>query len=187
MVENPRVRGIREQLERSRLFYGEALSADDPTDSFRRLIASVYFGRAALEVMRESAKLGELQIDVHEFDRQLAEVIPRYRLIHAIRIRDFHRFAVMGPGHIQLEHKVSVPPLGEVLVQLYPDPVNPRLSITTSDGSRDYQFLMTSGDLVQDERESEPVPLRDLMRDYLAQLPRAIDRFVSLQRSPDRS
>jgi len=63
-------------------------------------MASVYFGRAALEIMRESAKHEELTIGLKKFDKRLAELLPHFKPIKTIRIQDFHRFGVLGPGYI---------------------------------------------------------------------------------------
>ncbi len=40
---------------------------------------------------------------------------------------------------------------------------------------------MTSGNLVQDEQEDVAIPVRDVLKEYLEQLPLAIDEFKSLQ------
>src|SRR5437016_5434462 len=106
--ESHRLQGIREQVERANLFLREATESENPTDAFRRLMAAVYFARAALEIMRESAKAGELTVSTRELDARLGGLLPRYRLIKAIRIRDFHRFGVLGPGHLVLEHSIRL-------------------------------------------------------------------------------
>jgi hypothetical protein len=149
--ENPRLNGVVEQFERATLFYREAIASSDPKDSSRRLIAAVYFGRAALEIMHESARAGGLKISQKELDRRLAELLPHYKLIKAIRIRDFHRFVVLGPGHILLEQKIRVPPHGAAEVSLFPNPADPQFETNLSDGSRNFEFFLTSGVLVQDE------------------------------------
>lgn len=182
-IENPRLSGVVEQFERATLFYREAIASWDAKDSFRRLIAAVYFGRAALESMRESGKIGELTIDQKEFDRKLAELLPHYRLIRSIRIRDFHRFGLLGPGHILLEQTIRVPPHGTAEVSLFPNPADPRLEIKLSDGSRNYEFFLASGELVQDEDHERAVPMKSVMAEYLSELPKAIDLYRSILRS----
>ncbi len=180
--ENPRLKGVVEQFERATLFYREAIGSSDAKDSFRRLIAAVYFGRATLEIMLESAKNGELTIGQREFDRRLAGLLPHYKLIRAMRIRDFHRFGVLGPGHILLEQKIQVPPHGTAEVSLFPNPADPQLETKVSDGSRNYKFFLTSGELVQDEAYERAVPLKSVMAEYLSGLPKAIDLYRSCQR-----
>lgn len=180
--ENPRSKGMVEQFERATLFYREAIGSSDAKDSFRRLIAAVYFGRAALEIMRESARAGELIINLEEFDRRLAELLPGYKLIRAIRVQDFHRSGVLGPGHILLEQEIRIPAYGTAEVSLFADPSDPRLETKLSDGSRNYKFFLTSGELVQDEVYEHAVPLRSVIAEYLSELPKAIDLYRSCQR-----
>jgi hypothetical protein len=175
--------GVIEQYDRAELFYREAIESSEPRDSFRRLMAAVYFGRAALEIMRGSAKAGALKIELREFDQRLAELLPHYNLVKAIRIRDFHRYGLLGPQHILLEQKIVVPPHGTTEVGLSTNPADPQLEIELSDASRNFEFFMASGDLVQSEDYERPVPLKRIMAEYLAQLPNAIDLYRSALRS----
>ena len=63
MSENPRLAGIYEHLRRAELHLAEAHQVKDYDSAFPKLIAAVYPARAALELMREAAKAGELTID----------------------------------------------------------------------------------------------------------------------------
>src|SRR6266404_3496821 len=87
---NPRLAGVKEQITRARLLLEEAHAVRDYDLAFPKLIAAVYPARAALEIMREAARLGELTVPAKEFDRLVEERVPRWRLIHVVRVRDFH-------------------------------------------------------------------------------------------------
>src|SRR5439155_26954251 len=98
MRENSRLAGINEHLRRAELHLAEAHQVKDYDSALPKLMAAVYPARAALELMREAAKAGELTIELGELDRRITEAIPRNRLIKAIRIRDFHHFGIKGGG-----------------------------------------------------------------------------------------
>lgn len=183
--EDLRIAGVEEQVERAKLLFEEARAAPTFADAFRKLIAAVYPARAAVELMRESAKRGELVVSLGEFDRRLSELVPRHRLIWAVRIRDFHRYGVVGGGRMVVESQITLPPHCEAEFSMYPDPANPRPVINLSDPSGSYKFLLTSDVVVQDETEPEAISYWTLLGDYLEQLPKAIARYCSLLRRPD--
>lgn len=182
VLPNPRLAGVKEQLTRARLLLEEAHAVRDYDLAFPKLIAAVYPARAALEIMREAAKLGELTLSPQEFDRRVEELVPRYRLIHAIRIRDFHRYGIQGGGRIMVEFSITVPPHGHAQFSMYPDPVNPRPAVQFSDPSGSYKLLLTSDVVVQDERESRAVPYWVLLAEYLEQMVALVREFESVLR-----
>ena len=134
--------------------------------------------------MREAARLGELIVSPQEFDRLVEELVPRYRLIHAIRIRDFHRYGVQGGGRIMVEFQIRMPPFGHAEFSMYSDPVDPRPEVRLSDPSGSYKLLLTSHVVVQDERESRAIPYWVLLREYLEQMDGLVGEFGSLLRKP---
>jgi hypothetical protein len=183
MREHPAVRGIVEHLDRATLFDSEARAAPGPTAAFRHWIASVYFLRAAVELMRESAIRGELTVDLPQLDRVIATLVPRWRLVHRLRIRDFHYYGVLGPGHMQLEFQLRLPALGQGNIHFRVNPSRPGLRCEISDGSRNYKYFLTSGFLVQDHLEPRPILLPRLVDEQLRQIPRALHAFVQVLRS----
>ena len=187
VAANARLAGAKEQLVRARLLLEEAHAVTDYDVAFRKLIAAVYPARAAVEIMREAARLGELSVSLQEFDRRVEELVPRYRLIHAVRIRDFHRYGVQGGGRIMVEFQIRMPPLGHAELSMYPDPVDPRPEIRLSDPSGSYKLLLTSDVVVQDERESRALPYWVLLREYLEQMDGLVGEFESLLRKPTPS
>jgi len=187
VAANPRLAGAKEQLTRAWRLLEEAHAIRAYDAAFPKLIAAVYPARAALEIMREAAKLGELTVSLQEFDRRVAERVPRYRLIQAVRIRDFHRYGVQGGGRIMVEFKIRMPPLGHAEFSMYPDPIDPRPEVRVSDQSGSYTLLLTSDVVVQDEREAQPIPYWVLLREYLEQMDALVGEFESLLRKPRSS
>ena len=186
-LSNHRLAGVKEQVVRASLLLEEAHAVTDYDVAFRKLIAAVYPARAALEIMRAAARLGELTVSLREFDRRVGERVPRYRLIHAVRIRDFHRYGVQGGGRIMVEFQIRMPPLGHAELSMYPDPVDPRPEVRLSDPSGSYKLLLTSDVVVQDERESRAIPYWVLLREYLEQMDGLVGEFESLLRKPTPS
>ncbi len=183
MRHHPAIRGILEHHERAYLFAAEAAAAPGPRAAFRHWMASVYSLRAAIELMRETAKRGELHVGIDRLDQLVDSLMPRSRLIRRLRIRDFHHYGVMGPRHLMLQFQIRLPAYGQGRATFYVDPSNPRLRLRISGRSRNYSFFMTSGLLVQDELEPVPISLRRLVAEQLNQLPKTVGAFVGLLRS----
>src|SRR5207247_9926333 len=97
MRQHPAVRGIVEHLERASFFDTEARSATNPTAAFRHWIAAVYFLRAPVELMHGAADRGELTVGLPQRDRLIVRTVPRWRLVHRVRIRDVHPRSVLQP------------------------------------------------------------------------------------------
>lgn len=183
MRQHPAVRGIVEHLERAAFFDTEARSANNPTAAFRHWIAAVYFLRAPVELMREAAGRGELTVGLPEWDRLIFRMVSRWRLVHQLRIRDFHHGSVIGPRHMRMEYTLRIPALGHADVRFRVNPARPRLRIGVSDGSQPTRFFFTSGFLVQDHLEPRPILLPHLVDDQLRHLPRALHAFLQMLRS----
>jgi hypothetical protein len=179
----PGSRGIVEHLERATFFDTEARSATNPTAAFRHWIAAVYFLRAAVELMRETAGRGELTVGLPEWDRLIVRMVPRWRLVHQLRVRDFHHGSVIGPSHMRLEYTLRIPALGHADVQLRVNPARPHLRFGVSDGSRPSKFFLTSGFLVQDHLEPRPILLPRPVDEQLRHLPRALQALLQVLRS----
>lgn len=109
---HPRLLGVKEQARRAKSLLEEALAEPSYERAFPKLIAAVYPARAAIEIMRESAKAGELSMPLPDFDLRVAQLVPSFRLVHAVRIRDFHQYGILGGGRILATFQVTVPPLG---------------------------------------------------------------------------
>lgn len=177
-----RLSGVTEQLARARRLLQEACAGRDYEDAFPKLIAAVYPARAALEIMREAAGRRELSVSLREFDCLVEQRVPRWRLIHAIRVRDFHHGGVRGGGRILVQFRIHLPPRSEARVSMRANPFDPRPEVRLSDPSGSYKLLLTSDVVVQDEREPQAVPYWVLLREYLEQLEALVPEFEALSR-----
>jgi hypothetical protein len=175
---------VKEQLARATHLLQEAHAVHNYDVAFPKLIAAVYPARAALEIMREAAKLGELAMSPREFDRLVDDRVPRWRLIHAVRVRDFHHYGVQGGGRIMVEFQIRLPPLGQARVSMRANPFDPRPQVRLSDPSGSYKLLLTSDVVVQDERETRAVPYWVLLAEYLDQMDALVGEFESFLRKP---
>lgn len=108
---SPRLLGVREHVERSRMLLDLARSQGRPDATFRLLMAALYSSRAVVEVMLEAAERGEIpahagpdaKTNRAAFEAQIAPSIPFYDLIERIRIHDFHRFGIAPPNPVLME------------------------------------------------------------------------------------
>jgi hypothetical protein len=178
----PRLAGIREQISRAQMHLREALASADPTTRFRKLIAAVYPGRAAVEIMREAAAQGEVAVDRDELDRQVAAVLPHHQLIQAIRFHDFHRFGVIErPGvFIGGPMRIRTRKGGGAQIQFLPS--GPRI---TKRGNADVVLnrpLQMNSGRVFDDASRDWVPIEQAIRDYVEALPAALELFECLWR-----
>lgn len=101
--------GIR-YLKRSFLPGREATSLKDLDGQLRAWLASV-------ANQRLDGTTHQLVADAWQQERPKLQPLaghPPYPYVPEVRrrIRDFHRFGVLGPGHVLLEHKMRVPPHG---------------------------------------------------------------------------
>ncbi len=119
--------------------------------------------------------------------RLVNERVPRWRLIHAVRVRDFHHYGVQGGGRIMVEFQIRLPPLGQARVSMRANPFDPQPRVRLSDPSGSYKLLLTSDVVVQDERESHSVPYWILLREYLEQMDVLVADFRTLFLLPTTS
>ena len=175
-----RIKAVREQHERAALFYREATESDDQVDRFRRLIAATYFCRAALEIMYEGAKAGDLTIEEKPFRKRMEEMLPRSNLIYKIRIHDFHRFGVSEYPGLSLMGPIALSARngGMAQVQLTSRGIETR---TSGEATVDFNRpLVLKEDKILDDTSGEFVSLLEILGEYIEALPQAIRVFESL-------
>ena len=182
MLLSPHAQDAVEHYERSVRFFNAAVRSADREDGYRQLVTSAYYGRAVLEVMRERARVGALQVSRREFDRRLARLLPRWRLVKAIRIQDFHRSPLTFDGRMVGYFQIRLPARVTAVLSIANDPNDPRPEVIVSDGSSRFSFLVFGPNLIQDEREAHAVRITTLMAEYLNQMPAAIDEYDRLLR-----
>jgi len=177
---DPRLQGIIEQYERAKVFRREAQSYNDPRERLRRLMASVYFARAIVEIMLESADMEVVKISRPDLERRLIALLPGYMLLEKLRIHDFHRFGVlprqgwfMG-GLVKLRAQG-----GHAVIALGAD--GPEVSTSGNSKVVGQRPLNMEGDMVLDEEAGQYVTIDQVLDRYLEAIPRAISEFRSLE------
>ena len=172
---------VRAQLRRARLMLAQAGEGTNPELSFTNLMASTYFARSAVQLMRATAERGGLVVAAKDFDRLLATTVPRERLIRGIRNRDIHESPIRGLGYARLEHSIRVPPYGQAEIEFDPWPP-PSVRVSVSDGSQNYKYFFVGHGFVQDHLEPRALPIAALLVESLGQLDLCITEFERLLR-----
>ena len=176
---DPRLQGIREQFARATLFLREALESQDATVRFRKLIAAVYFSRAAVELMLESAHMEVVKISRDDLEQRLMARLPGYLLIEAVRIHDFHRFGVIPRPGVFMGGMVKLRAQGGHAAIAF-DADGPKVGESGHSRVIQQRALHMSGDRVFDDESGEYISIDALLTAFLAALPGAIDEFRSL-------
>ena len=176
---SPRLLGIREQHKRALIFLAEASTVDAPVDKFRRLMASVYFCRAVVELMLESAKMEETTEDRAAVEELVRPLLPRYMLVEKLRIHDFHRFGVVPQKGVFMGG-----PMKHTAVKGYAVSQLTNKSIetsTTGDSKVSLQRpLLTRGIEVFDDEADEWLPVEKVVLEYVQGVPEAVKAFRSV-------
>jgi hypothetical protein len=177
---SPRVEGIREQFERSKLFLKEASASTDRLARFRRLVASIYFARAVVELMLEAADKQEVKKGRKELEKMLKSTLPRYLLIEKLRIHDFHRFGLLErPGFFLGGTIKLIANQGGASLRI--TPWGPKITLTGSSRVKRMRPLTMNGDKALDEDKNEYIPIERILSEYLDAVPKAIDEFLKLR------
>lgn len=185
MVDNNRPRhrvrlaGVREHLERVRLFLGRAHAEINPAVRFRLLLAAVYSCRATTELMLEAAEKQEISTfktadnksNRAALEAHIAPRIPFYYLIERIRIHDFHRFGIRPPDPNRREVMFGGPAkvLGNAALSITSQgPV----ATTAGEGRVELQrpLLVDDGQFF-DDGEKRFVSLEEIVTTFLEKVP----------------
>ena len=184
MFISPRLEGIHEQFERAKLFLDEARKSKDSVDRFRRLVASIYFSRAIVELMLEAADKQEVNKNRQGLETILIQKLPHYLLIERLRIHDFHRFGllerpdvniVQGPIKLRLQGKGSTAAI-RLTPQGLEETVTGRAQIVKQ------RPLNLQGDQVFDEESGKYLPIEQVVSEYLNAVASAIGEFEKLRK-----
>jgi hypothetical protein len=186
IMGSPRIEGINEQFERAKLFLMEAKQSADKVDRFRRLIASIYFARAIVELMQEAADKQEVKKGRNELEEMLVTILPRYTLIEKLRIHDFHRFGLLErpnttimQGPIKLRTGANDNAAAAITI-------TPRgIEKITTGGSKiiEQRPITINGNQVLDDEKNQYVPIEQVLSEYLKAAPDAIEEFLKLRQS----
>ena len=178
----PRLTGVREQVGRAQMHLSEALASSDPTTRFRKLIAAVYPGRAAIEIMREAAIQDELTVNRDDLDERVGAVLPRHQLIQAIRFHDFHRFGVMPRPGVLVGGPMRLKSSKRGVAQVQFPPSGPQITTSGNASVILNRALQTDGDWVFNDATCEWVPIELAVREYVEGLPAALAIFEGLRK-----
>ncbi len=176
---DPRLQGIMEHHERAKLFLREAQNHANLHERFRRLLAAVYFARAIVEIMLESADMEVVKITRPELEQRLIARLPGYMLLEKIRIHDFHRFGVLPRSGVFMGGMVSFRVQGgHAAMSLGPD--GPEVSTSGNSKVIERRPLHMNGGQVFDEATGQYVTIDQVLTRYLEAVPGAIDEFRAL-------
>ena len=178
----PRLAGAREQVARTQMHLSESLASSDPTTRFRKLIAAVYPGRAAIEIMREAAARGELTVDLNELDERIGTALPRHELIQRIRFHDFHRFGVMPRPAAFVGGPMRLKASKGGIAQVQFSPSGPQITERGNANVVLNRELQTDGDRAFDDASGQWVPIDQAIQEYVEALPAALKIFEGLRK-----
>lgn len=171
-----RLMGIREQVQRAEFFLAQAGSSSDARHKHWYLVASVYFARAAVEIILEAT---DNAVAREQVESALAEKLPNYSLMERIRIHDFHRFGLLQRAGTFLGGAVKLTAnRGSVEIAL-PDS-GLTTTVTGWSAVRKQRPLLTRGDEVFDDDGKKWLRLEFVVSEFVAALPRAVDFLEEL-------
>ena len=176
---SPRLEGIKEQFERAKLFFNEAMQSTDKLDKFRRFVAAIYFANAVAEIMVDAAKYKEIKVTENELKKILEEKLPYCSLLRDLRVHDFHRGCLLErPGMFMKGPIKLIACKGMVQVQYTAK--GPVVTTTGKSQFQDERSLIMQGDKDFDKKQGVYVSLREVLSKYLAAVPEAIEEFRKL-------
>jgi hypothetical protein len=177
-----RLAGVREHLERVRLFLGIALVQMHQPTRFRFLLAAVYSCRAITELMLEAAEEQEMSTfrasdnksNRASLEAHIAPRLPFYSLIERIRIHDFHRFGIRppDPNHREVSFQGPMRVLGGAGFVLTAEG-----PVTTPPGVGRVEFqrpLLINDGLFFDDEEKRFVSLEEIVTAFVKKVPALI-------------
>ncbi len=188
---SPRVRGIREHLERAQFFVELARQQKDTKSIYRLELAAVYSCRAIADLMLEAAEKQEVK-ELNDPDPKknrtaledhISGRLPFYTLIEHIRIHDFHRFGILPPDPALKQVMLGGP------VKLIAQKGLAAVSMTaqgleelTTGGSqvKPQRPLLNKDGAFFDEQSSEYVSLDKALQAFLREAPDVISEFEKL-------
>lgn len=179
---SPRLEGIKEQFERAKLFFNEAVRSSDKLDRFRRLVAAIYFARAVVELMLDAADADKQEVKIKRdvLEEILIKKLPRYMLLEKLRIHDFHRFGLLERNGIFIGGPLKLK-ARRGMVQLQEMTHGPIVTTTGNSRIEEQRVLRMKGDAVFDDEKGAYVSLQKVLSEYLAAVPEVIEEFRKLQ------
>lgn len=180
ILTSPRMEGIEEQFERAKFFLDESQTSQDRLGRFRRLVASIYFARAIVELMLEAAYKQEVPKSRDDLGQILVKILPHYMLIEKLRIHDFHRFGLLERQGVFIGGPIKlIASQGYASLRITPEG-DPESNTTGNSQVRGQRPLTMKGDHVFDEDINGYIPIDSILTEYLSAVPEAIEEFQKL-------
>ncbi len=188
---SPRVRGIREHLQRAQFFFDLARQQKDAESSYRLELAAVYSCRAIADLMLEAAEKQEVKgftdpdpkKNRKALEDQISEKLPFYTLLEHIRIHDFHRFGILPPDPAKRQVMFGGPV--KLIVQKGVAAISMTeqgIEVQTTGGSqvKQQRSLLNQDGAFFDEQSSGYVSLDNVLQAFLREAPDVISEFEKL-------
>ena len=194
-IESPRVRGVREHLQRAQFFLNLMKKEKDLSSAHRFMLAAVYSCRAIADLMLEAAEKQEIK-NLNDPDpkknravleSRISTKLPYYDLLERIRIHDFHRFGLVPPdpklkatmfgGPIKLTAQKGG---ATVLVT----DQGPKILTTGGSHVKLQRPLLTQGSEFFDDDSAKFVKLDEVLKAFLEKAPGVVSEFEKLADSP---
>ena len=190
-IGSPRVRGVREHLERAQFFLELTKKEKDLKSAHRFMLAAVYSCRALADLMLEAAEKQEIERLTDPdpkknravFECQISTNLPYYDLLERIRIHDFHRFGLVPP-----DPKFNVTMFGGPMKLTAQNGVaavsvtgqGPKVSTTGGSHVKFQRPLLTQDSEFFDDDSAKFVKLEEVLRAFLEKAPDVVSEFEKL-------
>jgi len=180
----PRLRGVREHLERVQLLFDLARAHSDENARYRLMLAAIYSCRGMTELMLEAAEKQEAKgLSRGALEDKISPMVPYYTLIEYIRIHDFHRFGIAPPDPSLTQVMVGGPMKlmarkGSAAVVV----AEGQLLVKTTGGSQvrlQRPLLCRDGEYF-DAQSSKYVKLEEILSAFVARAPAVVSQFEKL-------
>ncbi len=188
---SPRLRGIREHLERAMFLFGLSENEKDIKARYRLMLAAIYSCRAITELMLEAAekqgiknlKDPDAKVNRKTLESQLSPELPYYPLIEKIRIHDFHRFGLVppDPGFVQMQFGGPIKLTAQKgAASIVVTAAGPQECTTGGSKVELQRPLLIQDDQFFDDNSSTYVKLEDVLKSFLAKAPDVVSYFEKL-------
>lgn len=180
---SPRLRGIREHLDRATFLFALSEKEKGTTASYRLMLAAIYSCRAITELMLEAAEKQETKVNRKTLEYQLAPELPYYLLVEKIRIHDFHRFGIVPPAPAFVQMQLGGPI--KLIAQngaatIFVTPSGPQVLTTGDSKVAPQRPLYFQDGRYFDDDSSTYVKLEDILKSFLAKAPDVVAHFEKL-------
>lgn len=188
---SPRLRGIREHLERATFLLGLSEKERDKKANYRLMLAAIYSCRAITELMLEAAEKQEIKnlkdpnpkVNRETLESELSPKLPYYLLVEKIRIHDFHWFGLVppDPGFVQMQFGGPINLTAQKgAASVVVTPAGPQECTTGGSKVKLQRPLLVQDDQFFDDNSSKYVTLEVVLNSFLEKAPDVVSYFEKL-------